>query len=1350
MVEIPTRGRRCRASGPTLGTEYGEPAPSAIGAGRARELDFLPVFPDGGAPGAAPRVGTTGLAAANKKPGSFPVPSVRGGSGPQHRGTSSGRINRILEAAKLRKPVAPPSLKAVVLGVSTTKSASGAAPDGFSAVAPGLVAETAATVAATSRNSNKGFKPAAPASRSQSEQAPGGTDNTSYTITNTPAAAQASAAPASSSASTRPGARPIVASAKMRRREEGRSSSSILASIRNLIQQRTGSRGGPRPPCSAPSATTATARDMQGPRPPSASQRRPPRPKSGNQQRRAVPSLPSSSKESSHASSASAKGPPPDTSTEKRQVGYAYSPHSKETACSMTSMEKEVFEVPPPPDLSCWAAATAIASAEAMISELNNEKLSQPSPSAAPPAPQEFEATAAGTTSENATSSCSPAVGGELVAADFSLLQAATSGGADEVSDDSMKAVVGTAGTEAETFSPSLAAEPQPTLFSTPVAPTSSSATAAAGGGPRKRQSVGFKTATFPEDGPEGPRGADIDTVTEGAAAADGSTRAVSARGASSRTPREATTSASPTARQIVERTRRRERERDAADKTRGTAAAVSVPPTSGSAGVASRRQERQASPLTSAFGGEGRSFGFVGSAGGATSGASNSSIKRLKSPTRQMQSGGYLGSSLPASEYDVMLSSMQLCEVVDPKTGKPKIVPKSEAARNAAKDGGGGACSDPHAAAAAARVNAQRQRELACRQRQTTERLAMPIAQQTKRLKLGFGEASPVPQPRELPPMIYPTGNFVTTATSAAAASSSRPGTPGWVSHLRQKATQGQQVKTPTKQYARVTTPGHRYPPGTPGARISGRPASSGAATSSRGGVGRPVSRGAGGGGNAAADGSSRKGRSRSSGGWQKKSFTFYTIDGSPRRSSPTYSAGGRGYRGTGDARLDFSAEHFRVPTMEERRMWAARERQAQMEESVRKREAERTEKITELLRNLAQHGESVRKGVAAVAEEMENAAGEDPPTEEVGAAPRLQEFSEEYEEVCRKEAPQETMVDVRTDDHDDEEYAADFDEDDPSSDDKAPAAEGASSVEQHEEADKVAEKESSAEASCSDADEDALDERDDHEDNDPGENEPKPMCLQEKQTVRNRLQDELRALEAAAIAKQDERKPAAGGSSLPSAPSSPQNQNYASEEISKDKRGDDCYEDDALPLDSTAVEDLVQQARERAKLRQQDGANSSNCASGSAFGADDDDITGAGSATTAQGDDDGENDTETRDEDGVHEIPLYCRFLQPADPIYMQFADFDPKSVPATSLMKLLNQSGTWYHEDPFEQPPGDTRCLCRDLNESFVWVEDDLPESEPEEPPPEYYQEQEMMRQYYEQQQEAGGGVRRAASF
>ena len=86
----------------------------------------------------------------------------------------------------------------------------------------------------------------------------------------------------------------------------------------------------------------------------------------------------------------------------------------------------------------------------------------------------------------------------------------------------------------------------------------------------------------------------------------------------------------------------------------------------------------------------------------------------------------------------------------------------------------------------------------------------------------------------------------------------------------------------------------------------------------------------------------------------------------------------------------------------------------------------------------------------------------------------------------------------------------------------------------------------------------------------------------------------------------------------------------------------------------------------------------------------------------------------------------------------------------VPATSLMKLLNQSGTWYHEDPFEQPPGDTRCLCRDLNESFIWVEDDLPESEPEEPPPEYYQEQEMMRQYYEQQQEAGGGVRRAASF
>lgn len=87
---------------------------------------------------------------------------------------------------------------------------------------------------------------------------------------------------------------------------------------------------------------------------------------------------------------------------------------------------------------------------------------------------------------------------------------------------------------------------------------------------------------------------------------------------------------------------------------------------------------------------------------------------------------------------------------------------------------------------------------------------------------------------------------------------------------------------------------------------------------------------------------------------------------------------------------------------------MWAARERQAQMEESVRKREAERTEKITELLRNLAQHGESVRKGVAAVAEieKMENAAGEDSPTEEVGAAPRLQEFSEENEEVSKLRA--------------------------------------------------------------------------------------------------------------------------------------------------------------------------------------------------------------------------------------------------------------------------------------------------------------------------------------------------------
>ena len=50
---------------------------------------------------------------------------------------------------------------------------------------------------------------------------------------------------------------------------------------------------------------------------------------------------------------------------------------------------------------------------------------------------------------------------------------------------------------------------------------------------------------------------------------------------------------------------------------------------------------------------------------------------------------------------------------------------------------------------------------------------------------------------------------------------------------------------------------------------------------------------------------------------------------------------------------------------------------------------------------------------------------------------------------------------------------------------------------------------------------------------------------------------------------------------------------------------------------------------------------------------------------------------------------MPLYCKVYQPADDIYRTTDGFKPDEVPKNSLMLQLNQSGTWFHEDPYEKP-------------------------------------------------------------
>eukprot|EP00925_Amoebophrya_sp_RCC4383_P009271 GSA25T00007614001.1 len=170
--------------------------------------------------------------------------------------------------------------------------------------------------------------------------------------------------------------------------------------------------------------------------------------------------------------------------------------------------------------------------------------------------------------------------------------------------------------------------------------------------------------------------------------------------------------------------------------------------------------------------------------------------------------------------------------------------------------------------------------------------------------------------------------------------------------------------------------------------------------------------------------------------------------------------------------------------------------------------------------------------------------------------------------------------------------------------------------------------------------------------------------------------------------------------------------------------------------------VNSLVEEARNRVRSRIKAASEKSSSPEQEV------DSQGGENGTGAEEAGDGENDAER-----AHEIPLYCRFLQPADQIYMQSSAFDPDAVPSTSLMKLLNQSGTWYHEDPFEKPPVDTRCLCRELDESFIWVESDPASSGEDEEAMEEEQAR-MEEEYYRQQvlahAQQQGQVRRAISF
>ncbi|CAD7956159.1 unnamed protein product [Amoebophrya sp. A120] len=787
---------------------------------------------------------------------------------------------------------------------------------------------------------------------------------------------------------------------------------------------------------------------------------------------------------------------------------------------------------------------------------------------------------------------------------------------------------------------------------------------------------------------------------------------------------------------------------------------------------------------------------------------------------------------SLPGSEqYDSMLDSMQLCEIVDPKTGMPKIVSKQEAAKiyatlnNNASSGAGvrggagssvmrtragtGGAGGSAAGARAIALTAAKQRELASRQREATERLALPIAHQTKRLQLG-------------------------TTTD------SRPGTPAWVSNLvktsrtREEAARRGVAPSPPngrrKKWDESSRVGgnkkRKYPPGTPGGRCrsSGR---SGYGFSNAERSRTPTYSGS---------------RIVNSAGaaMNSRGFTFYSVDASPKSQH----FGGEYYNQIA------SDNAYWVPTAEEKRRQVAWERHHAAEESARKREEERNEKIAELLKNLAIHGESVRPKLP-----LEN----DIKVDDVGAEDELDEAEQER---IRSKVPAPAPLDV--------EVTPD-DEGDNGTTVKPQAttetAEVGAKAESTTESTATAHQPQEAKMNP----EDAI--------------TPKPMGLQEKQVIRNRLQEELRALEAGARGDQQDEKmkvgknnagkkemksmssskegkksssscdeveesgdhsgvntysseflsedkteqegpsdrdtklkqqnqsvaPAADAGTLdkekktkkevvkaqdkkPSSSSSSCSPGYTTPEEDEDEASSDSSQssssspinpdEDEGPADEkrtsktkntklgspsilpenvhrhqiAAVEDLVAQARLRAKQKAEQQSSTDTLSRAGPEDKDDDDEQHESSATTK-----GENDDET--EEKPHEIPLYCRFLQPTDPIYMQSKAFDPNSVPATSLMKLLNQSGTWYHEDPFDQPPKDTRCLCRDLNESFIWVEDDLPDSDdgaehgeyPEGLPPgmspEEYEEMMRMQYYHEMEQRGmgvGGPPRRAVSF
>ncbi|CAD7941350.1 unnamed protein product, partial [Amoebophrya sp. A25] len=137
-------------------------------------------------------------------------------------------------------------------------------------------------------------------------------------------------------------------------------------------------------------------------------------------------------------------------------------------------------------------------------------------------------------------------------------------------------------------------------------------------------------------------------------------------------------------------------------------------------------------------------------------------------------------------TEFDSVLDSMHLREVVDPKTGRSTIVRKvpEEQVSKPRKGKGTGKSSSRQLL-----VSASKQREI-------SDRLCMPMSQQERRLQLGGAEGGL--QAGERRPQ-------------------SRPTTPVWLDSLK---------KQRKYQAVFVQNGGHKYPPGVTGGRVP-RPAS-------------------------------------------------------------------------------------------------------------------------------------------------------------------------------------------------------------------------------------------------------------------------------------------------------------------------------------------------------------------------------------------------------------------------------------------------------------------------------------------------------------------------------------------